>query len=88
MLILASTVTGCVSISVFGSLFCFPVGIANSDVRIKSLQKLKSISELQKKEETWLIMLLGKTKLDTTELIFSRPLIDWYISNWRICFSK
>ena len=46
LLILAPTVTGCVSISVFGSLFCFPVGIANSDVRIKSLQKLKSISEL------------------------------------------
>ena len=35
MLILASIVTGCVSISVFDSLVCIPVGITNSAVGIK-----------------------------------------------------
>ena len=35
LLILASIVTGCVSISVFDSLVCIPVGITNSAVGIK-----------------------------------------------------
>ena len=35
LLILASAVTGCVSISAFASLFCFPVGITSSAVGLK-----------------------------------------------------
>ena len=41
MLILASTVTGCVSMSEFASLVCVPVGITNSAVRIKFVQSLQ-----------------------------------------------
>ena len=36
LLILASTITGCVSISAFASLFCVPVGNASSEVGIKN----------------------------------------------------
>ena len=49
LLILASTVPGCVSISAFASLVCFPVGIMSSAVGIKivqSLQELKVTSQL------------------------------------------
>ena len=47
LLILASTVTGCNSISAFASLVPIPVGITSSAVGIKfvlSLHELKSIS--------------------------------------------
>ena len=37
LLILVWTVTGCVSISVFASLVCVPVGITSSAVRNKNL---------------------------------------------------
>ena len=35
LLILSSTITGCVSVSAFASLVCVPVGITSSAVRIK-----------------------------------------------------
>ena len=47
LLILVSTVTGCVSISAFALLVCFPAGITISAAGKKimqSLQELKSIS--------------------------------------------
>ena len=52
--LIASSVTGCVSIFVFASLVCIPVVIASSAIGIKSfsintgIQKYKS----EKKEET------------------------------------
>ena len=52
LLILVSTVTGCVLISVFALLVCLPVGITSSAVELKfvqSLQELKSISRLSRK---------------------------------------
>ena len=52
LLILVSTVTGCVWISAFASLVCVPVDITNSAVGIKfvqSLPELKSISHLLRK---------------------------------------
>ena len=49
LLILVSAVTGCVSISAFGSLVGIPIDITSSAVRIKILvqllQELKSISQ-------------------------------------------
>ena len=50
--ILASAVTGCVSISAFPSLACVPVGITSYGVGIKfvqSLQESKGISQLSNK---------------------------------------
>ena len=35
VLMLASTITGCTSISAFTSLFCVPIGITNSAIELK-----------------------------------------------------
>ena len=51
LLILVSTVTGYVSISPFASLVCVPVDITSATVEIKSLQKSKSISQLERKKQ-------------------------------------
>ena len=40
LLILVSTVTGCISISVFASLVCVTVGITSSAVGLKSIIQL------------------------------------------------
>ena len=40
LLILVSTVTGCVSISVFASLVCVTVGITSSAIGLKSIIQL------------------------------------------------
>ena len=58
MFILASIVTGCVSISAFGSLVCISVGITSSAIGIKicaiteGTKKYKSIIKKNKKK-TW-----------------------------------
>ena len=67
LLVLASTVTGCVLISSFSSLLCVHVGIASSEVGVKlvkSLQEFKRISQLSRKGRRSMInsMRLGKTK--------------------------
>ena len=55
--IFASTVSGCVSISAFASLFGIPVGVASSTLTIKTrvitaeIKKHQSI--IKKKKETW-----------------------------------
>ena len=70
MLILVSTVTGCVSTSAFASLVCVPVGITSSAVGIKScaitagIKKYKSIIKKKRKNHDE-IALLGKVKLES-----------------------
>ena len=55
LLILSSTITGCVSISSFASLVCIPVGITSSAIEIKNcainagIQTYKSIIKKKKK---------------------------------------
>ena len=72
--ILASTVTGCVSISVFASLVCVPVVITSSAVGIKicattvGIKKYKSIIKKKKKKHDQ-IVLLEKTKLNTVQVL-------------------
>ena len=87
-LILVSTVTGCVSISAFDSAFdslvCVLVGIMSSSVGIKisaitaRIKKYKSITKKEKKKHDKII-LLGKDKLHTVEVLISKALIDLYI---------
>ena len=74
-IILVSAVTSCVSISAFASLVCDPVGIATSAVGIKMC---KSVIKKKKKKHNK-ILLLGKTKLNTIEVLISKALIDSYI---------
>ena len=76
--ILASTVTGCVSISAFGSLVFVPVGITSSAVGLNICAITTAI--IKKKKHTK-IVLLGKDKLNTIEVLISKALIDSYISH-------
>ena len=65
LLILASTVTGCISISVFASLVAIPVGITSFAVGIKicaitsEIKKYKSIIKKMKKKHDKIVF-LGK----------------------------
>ena len=92
LLILASTVTSCVSVSAFASLVCAPAGIMSSAGRINicattaGIEKYKSIITKKKKKQDK-IVLLGKEKLNSIEVLIFKSLIDSYLS-WRICFSK
>ena len=86
MLFLVSTVTGCVSISAFATLVCVPVGIMSSAVGTKicaitaGIKKYKSIINRKKKKHDK-IVLLGKDKLNSIEVLISKALITSYISH-------
>ena len=85
MLILNSTVTGCVSISAFASLIAIPVVIASSAVVTKicainaGIKECKSVIIKKGKKHDKLV-LLGKDKLDTLEVLISKVLICLYVS--------
>ena len=78
LLILASTVTGC--ISAFTSLFCVPIGNTSSAVGlnicviIAGIKNSKSIIKKKKKKHNK-IMLLGKDKSNTIKVLMSNVLI-------------
>ena len=86
MLILASTVTVCVSISAFPSLVCVPVRITSSAIGLKicaiiaGTKNYKSIIKKKKKKHDGTV-LLGKNKLDTIEVLISKAFVDSYISH-------
>ena len=78
LLILASAVTGCVSIFDFASLICLlasliPIGIASSAVGVKinpitaGIKKYKSIAKKKRKRHNQMV-LLAKTKLNSIEV--------------------
>ena len=85
-LILASTITGCISISAFASLFGIPIGITNSAIGFQicaiaaRIQKYKSIIKKKKKKHDK-IVLLAKSKLNSIEVLTSKTLIDSNISH-------
>ena len=83
MFILVSTVTGYVSFFAFASLVCVSVGISSSAVGIKLCAvtagikvKCNSIIRKKKKKKHDRIVLLGKPKLDTFEILLFKALID------------
>ena len=85
-LILASTITGCISISAFVSLLGIPIGITNSAIGLKicaitvGIKKFKSIIKKKKKKHDK-IVLLAKSKLNSIEVLISKALIDSVISH-------
>ena len=89
MFILASTITSCVSIFACTLLVSVPVGITSSAVRITicttiaGIKKCISIIKKKKKKHDK-IVLLGKDKLNTIEVLISKVLIDSYISHDKI----
>ena len=86
LLTLASTVTSCVLISVFASLVTIRASITISAVGTKIVQitagikRYKSIIKKKKKKHDK-IVLLAKSKLNSTEILISEELIDSYISH-------
>ena len=85
-LIEISTMTGCVSISTFSSLVGIPIRIVISRIELKicvitaAIKKYKSIIKKKRKEHDK-IVLLGKSKLNNIEILFSKALIDSNISH-------
>ena len=84
--IVASTVTGYVSISACASLQGIPIGITSSAIGLKictiiaGIKKYKSIIKKKKKKHDK-IVLLAKSKLNNIEVLSSNVLIDSNISH-------
>ena len=86
LFILASTITGSVSISAFSSTVCVSWGITSSAVGIKfitvtaAIKKYKSFIKKKKKNHDKIVF-LGKDKLNTIEVLISQALVESYISH-------
>ena len=85
-LILASTITGCISISAFASLIGIPIGITSSAIGLKicaitaGIKKYKSIINKNKNKHDKKV-LLAKSKLNSIEVLISKVLINAAISH-------
>ena len=85
-LILASTITGCISISAFASLVGIPIGNTSSAIGLKiceiaaGIKKYESIIKKKKKKHDK-IVLLAKSKLNSIEVLISKALIDSVIGH-------
>ena len=85
LLIVISTITGCVFISAFASLVGTPIGIPSSAIWLTIcaitavIEKYKSIIK-KKKKKNGKIILLGKSKLGSIEVLISKALIGSNIS--------
>ena len=81
LLILVSTITGCVSSSAFAFLIGIPVGITSSKIGLKlcimtaGIKHYQSIIKKKNKKHDK-IVLLAKSKLNGTEVLISKALID------------
>ena len=83
LLILTSTVTGCVSICALISLDDIPESIASSAITIKiSVITAGIIKSIIKKKKHDNIVLLAKTKLDTIKVVISKALVDPNVSRY------
>ena len=87
LLILASRITGCVLISAIVSLVAILTGTITSAVGLEicvftaGIKKRKSIFKKKRKKKYNEVVLLGKTKLNTIQILVSRGLTDSYISH-------
>ena len=86
LLILVSTISGCISISAFASLLGIPIEITSSAIELKicaitaRVKKYKSIIKKKKKKHNK-ITLLAKSKLNSKEELISKALINLVISH-------
>ena len=85
LLILISTVSGCVSISGFASLVGIPMGITSSATGLKiyvitaGTEKYRSIIKIKKKHNK--ILSLAKFELNSVKVLIFKGLIDSNISH-------
>ena len=81
LLIVTSTITGCVSISPFASLVAIPIGTTSSAQGLKifivaaGIKKYKSMIK-KKKKKLDKIVLLAKSKLENTEVLISNAIFN------------
>ena len=86
LIILASSFTGCISISPFTSLLGIPIGITSSGIGLKicaitaGIKKYKTIILKEKKKHNKTV-LLAKSKLNSIEELISHAIIDSSISH-------
>ena len=86
LLIVISTITGCVSVSIFATLVIIPIGITSSPIglnicaRTAEFKKYKSIIKKKTKKHDKRA-LLAKPKLNSIEVFISKALIDSNISH-------
>ena len=86
ILILASIITRCISISAFTSLISVPIGITSSAFGLQicamtaGSKKYKSIIKKKKKKHDK-IVLLAKSKLNNKEILISKALNDSVVSH-------
>ena len=84
--ILASAITGYISISTFTSLLGIPLGITSSEIGLKmcviaaGYKNYKPIIKKKKKKQNK-IVLSAKTKLNSIEVLLSKALIDSNINH-------
>ena len=77
---MASTVTGCVSISLFASLIGIPIGITSFAIGLKicaitaGIKRYKSIIKKKKTDDK--IVSLPKAKWNSIEVLICKALID------------
>ena len=86
LLIVISTITGCVSISDFASLVGIPIGITSSAIGLKICAitvGIKKYKLIIKKEENKhdKIVLLARSKLNSLEVLICKALIDSNVKN-------
>ena len=86
LLILVSRITSCVSMPAFASLVCVPIDIMSSEVGLKTCAITAGIKKYhlifkRKNRKNDEIVLLGKAKLHTIDILISKPLIDSNISH-------
>ena len=85
-LILASTITECISCSTFAFLIAIPIGITSTAVGLKNcaitggIKKCKSIIKKKKKKHDKIVF-LRKSKLNKIEVLISKGLIDSVVSH-------
>ena len=85
-LILASAITGCISISAFASLVGIPIGITISAIGLNiceitaEIKNCKSVIRKKKKKHDKIVF-LAKSKLNKIEVLISKALIDSNISH-------
>ena len=85
-LILASTITGCISISAFASLIGIPIGITISTIGLNiceitaEIKNCRSVIKTKKKKHDKIVF-LAKSKLNKIEVLISKALIDSNISH-------
>ena len=81
VLILASTITGCLSVSTFTSLDGIPIGITSSAIELQicaitaAIKTYKPVIKRKKKKHDK-IALLAKSKLDSIKVLVSKALIN------------